>query len=606
MNLLSISFGHDGSAAVFRDGRMTGAIATERITRTKKQRGVTPATIEYVLQQAELRWSDLHLVVVTNWFWDVVNGRECFDKAAAGMQITHPNGAAMTRDEYLSLKAQRFSVFGGPLQFRMGNHRAACIMVDHHFAHAAYAYQMSPYDDAIVVTIDGGDNAGTTNSAYHFADANKLALRLAPDRAFPVGVYYGDICDYLGFYPALTDAGKVMALAAYGKPAPAYETFCWDRVLAPQDIFAGDQYLHTLLHHGVRRLPRQRTLWPQLPGEGGKPDPAWLDKKDWNQPLNRDIAATAQAVLETSIRAYVDELAQRTRFLSRNLCLSGGTMLNCVSNGKLLHSGLFDNVFVAPACGDDGVAIGAGLHVAAHFGIVGNGALADRTAPRARYSYREAFEGGRRYSMGEIQDAMRDQRAALDAAGVTVNNFAEPDLLDRVVLHIVADRIVGWFHRGSELGPRALGHRSLLANPRNPKMKDLLNSRVKHREEFRPFAPVVPIEHAQEWFDLPPGTASPFMLFSVACKRPAEIPSAVHIDGSARVQTVDRDNNGRFYDLVVRLGAKTGVPVVLNTSFNDQGEPIVESPADAIRCFLGTEIDVLVLEDFVLEKRAAS
>src|SRR4051812_29072153 len=355
MNILSISFGHDGSAAAFTGGRLASAIATERITRTKKQRGVTPAAIDYVLKHAGLRWTDLHIVVVTNWFWDTYNGKECFDKGAFGMRVTHANGAPMTREQYLNLKAQRFSVFGGPLQFRMGNHRAACIMVDHHFAHAAYAYQMSPYDDAIVVTIDGGDNAGTNNGAFVFADADKLALRLAPDRVFPVGAYYGDICDYLGFYPSLTDAGKVMALAAYGKPTSEHETFCWDRVLAPQDIFAGDQYLHTLLHHGVRRIPRQRALWPQLPGEGGRPDPAWLDKKDWNQPLNRDIAATAQAVLEKSIHNYVEEIAVRTRHLSRNLCLSGGTMLNCVSNGKLLHSGLFDNVFVAPACGDDGV-----------------------------------------------------------------------------------------------------------------------------------------------------------------------------------------------------------------------------------------------------------
>jgi carbamoyltransferase len=225
---------------------------------------------------------------------------------------------------------------------------------------------------------------------------------------------------------------------------------------------------------------------------------------------------------------------------------------------------------------------------------------------RARYTFREAFEGGRRYAPGEITQCLHEQRAALDAAGVTVTNAAESDLLDLVVERIVANRIVGWFHRGSELGPRALGHRSLLANPRNPQMKDILNRRVKHREEFRPFAPVVPIEHAHEWFDLPPGAASPFMLFSVACKRPADIPSAVHIDGSARVQTVDRENNGRFYDLLLRLGAATGVPVVLNTSFNDQGEPIVESPDDAVRCFLGTEIDVLVLEDYVLEKKRAA
>ena len=279
-------------------------------------------------------------------------------------------------------------------------------------------------------------------------------------------------------------------------------------------------------------------------------------------------------------------------------------MLNCVSNGKVLNSGLFDRVFIAPASGDDGIAIGAGLHVATHFDVVAPSTLVERTAPRARYTPREAFEGGRRYTAQEVDASIDRHRAALAAAGVRVHKPDAGTLVDEVADSIVADRIVGWFYRGSELGPRALGHRSILANPCNPRMKDILNSRVKHREEFRPFAPVVPVEFADAWFDLPPGTASPFMLFSVACRRAAEIPSAVHIDGTARVQTVDRDNNGRFYDLVLRLHAKTGVPVVLNTSFNVQGEPIVESPDDALRCFLGTEIDVLVLEDYVLEKGA--
>lgn len=601
LNILSLSFGHDGLAAVFKEGRFVAAIATERLTRVKKARGVNLDVIRHVLNQAGMSWTDIHLVVITNWFYDRgQDGRELFDKAAARVSVTKNDGQPLTVEEHRKLYSSPLPL-KGIFNFSIGEWRAPCLLLDHHFSHCAYAYYMSPFDDALVFSVDGFDNLGNCHSVHFFDDGMKKDIVLRRGGDFEVGGYYTCICDCLGFYPGLTDAGKVMALAAYGKPLADFESLCWGRMQPSADVLNGDILVHTLIRHGVRNLPVTWNFQPALKGEGGVADPNWLDKNDWRNELNRNIAATAQAVLETSIRTFIQRLAETAGALSRNLCLSGGTMLNCVNNGKILHSKLFDRMFVAPACGDEGLAIGAGLWAADHFEVGGQNTLAQRTAPRIRYSFREAFEGGRRYSMAEIQGSLDRWAEPLRQAGVAVRKLAAPEVVGFAADRIIADRIVGWFYRGSEMGPRALGHRSLLANPCNKDMKDILNRQVKHREEFRPFAPVVLLEHAEEWFELG-GNPSPFMLYSVRCRKPDQIPSAVHIDGTARVQTVDSENNGRFHELVARLHEKTGVPIVLNTSFNVQGEPIVESPDDAIRCFLGTKIDALVLEEFALEK----
>jgi carbamoyltransferase len=602
MNILSLSFGHDGLAAVTVDGKLVAAIASERLTRYKKQRGINRDTVNYVLAKAQLTWSQIHLVVITNWFWDHVNGRELYDKAAHQVSVTFPDGTPFTREQFLEI-SRSGTPFMGTFTFRIGAQQAPCVMVDHYLAHASYAFYMSPFDHALVASFDGGDWVDANHAVYFLDAPSKKSLRLRHGD-FIAARTYAWLCDFLGFFPSLVDAGKVMALAAYGKPLSDIDRLAAIHPGDLNDPLQGDLFYHILLRAGIRQLPLRRALNPQLKGEGGIPDPDWLNKNDWRKEPNLTIAATAQAVLEKASLNLLSDLADLAKPLSRNLCLAGGTMLNCVNNGKILHSGLFDNVFVAPAAGDDGLAIGAALAV--EYGITRdpNGALKPQPSatPVQRHSIREVFEGGRCYSLAEVDAAIAQAQPQLQAAGVQVTSPAIPELLQTVADHIAHDHIVGWFYRGSELGPRALGHRSILANPRNPDMKDILNKRVKHREEFRPFAPAILAEHAHEWFDLPPGTLSPFMLFSVACKKPDLIPSAVHIDGSARLQTVDPTNNGRFYDLIKTLHEKTGIPVVINTSFNVQGEPIVESPADAIRCFLGTQIDTLVLEDRLLQK----
>jgi carbamoyltransferase len=474
-----------------------------------------------------------------------------------------------------------------------------CLFLDHHFSHNCYAFYTSPFENSLSLSIDFLDGVGTNFGVYYF-DSNNFTnpfVQLSKGQGFPLGSYYGQICDFLGFYPSLTDAGKVMALAAYGEPCENYKDIRWEQANTFTNIFGADQFVQTLTSNGISNIPMRRAFFPQLQGEGGEVDQFWLNKNDWNKKLNQNIAATAQKVLEESVKQIVDKIHNSTRKLSDNLCLSGGTNLNCVSNGKLLHNSGFKNVHLSPACGDDGLSAGSALFASNFFDKSQDLQVGQNIRKKKRHSKREVFEGGVTYTTEEIKQELNAYKDKVKFTHVS----DESKLLDQTTEYIKNNKVVAWFYRGAEAGPRALGHRSILANPANKDMKDILNKKVKHREEFRPFAPVIPKENASEWFDLN-GKESPFMLFSVECLQPDKLPSAVHIDNTARVQTVDRETNGRFYDLIVKLGEKTSIPVVLNTSFNVQGQPIVEDPKDALDSFLNTKIDVLILDNFIVEK----
>ena len=601
MNILGLQFGHDGSAFVVKDRKLVSFICTERVNKQKKARGVDAQTLDYVLNKAGLTLDEIDLVTINNWFWDRgADGRELFDKKAAGFSIKKENGQEYSFEEDFKNFTQSGGMMDGLYDFSFFNYVKKCLIFDHHFSHNAYSFYTSPFDEALSLSVDFLDGVGTNFSTYYFNSNNftNPFIQLSKGQGFPIGSYYGQICDFLGFYPSLTDAGKVMALAAYGKPCDNYKDICWEEANTFTNIFGADQFVHTLVSHGVSNIPMRRAFFPQLHGEGGEVDPFWLNKNDWTKQLNKDIAATAQQVLEESMLQITKKIQNSAGNLSKNLCLSGGTNLNCVSNGKLLHK-LDLNVHLSPACGDDGLAVGSALFASNFFGEFNEQGLNQNIRKKKKHSYVEVFEGGIRYSEDEIKQELDKYQ---DNNKVKFTRITDQDeLVDKTAEYIKNNKVVGWFYRGSEVGPRALGHRSILANPANPDMKDILNKKVKHREEFRPFAPVVPKEVAHEWFDLK-GKESPYMLFSVECLQPDKLPSAIHIDNTARVQTVSKNINDRFYDLVVKFGEKTNVPVILNTSFNVQGQPIVEDPKDAIDCFLGTEIDVLILDNFIVEK----
>jgi carbamoyltransferase len=597
LNVLSLNFGHDGSASVIKSGKLVAHIASERITRFKKQRGVNKKVIKYVLDKANLKFDDINMVSVVNWFWDRNGeGVELFDKDEEGFSITKENGVDYTFEDFAEFYQDVQMTAQGVYTFSVGDQSKPCFLIDHHFAHCCYSYMMSPYKNAYATSVDVNDNMGNSHSIYYFnEDGSWRIIRKGGD--FGIGGFYSQICEYLGFYPSLTDAGKVMALAAYREQKDV-DHIVWPKVVQIGDIYHGDQYMHLLTKHGVKRFPDSRAYYPQLKGEGGKPDTHWLKSKNWDEEINLQIASDAQYVLEESVKNMLDNLANGNT-LDKNICVAGGTFLNCVMNGKLQKETAW-NVYASPACGDDGLSIGAGLFLSTKLGVNKNKEIEQKNTKRKMHSIMENIEGGKRYGRKEIENAT----LIYPTKKRTIEEYKNSEeLFTKISDYLQDGKIVGWFQGGSEIGPRALGQRSILADPRNKDMQDILNKKVKHRENFRPFAPMILEENAGEWFDClyVERTSYPYMLHSFRCHKPAEIPSAVHVDGTARIQTVNEEN-GKIHGLLKKFFEDTNVPVLINTSFNVMGEPIVETPENAVACFLNTEIDVLVMGNFVLRK----
>jgi len=591
LNVLGLSFGHDGSASVVKNGKLIAHIASERITRVKKQRGVNKRVIKYVLDKAKMKLTDIDIVALINWFWDRgFEGEELFDKEEEGFAVITERGIEYSLEDYAEFYRNVSMAAQGVFTIQIGEQAKPCIHVDHHFAHCAYAYFMSPFDDALCFSLDVNDNMGNNHSAYYFDRENHHPIRKGDD--FSVGAFYSQICDFLGFYPSLTDAGKVMALAAYKKHSSIANHFTWPEVIKMGDIYHGDQYSHLLGAHGQNMFTK-RNLYPQLKGEGGKADKKWLDKKDWNKPLSKQIAADAQFILEQSVHNFIEELEKNFK-LTNNLCVVGGTFLNCVMNGMLEKKFPKLNIWAAPACGDDGLSIGASLFISNKLDKNKKSEITEKSKKKTNHTIQENISGGKKYYEKEILETIKDYDEI---------KYEKPDDLIPIISKELQDeKIVAWFQGESEIGPRALGRRSILADPRKQNMKDILNKKIKKREEFRPFAPLVLEDEADEWFDVKEGKSYPFMLFSLKCKASDEIPAAVHIDGTARIQTVNK-SNGAIYDLLYQFAEDTDIPVLINTSFNTQGQPIVEDPEDAIETFLDTEIDILVLEKYIVRKK---
>ncbi|MDD5656866.1 MAG: carbamoyltransferase C-terminal domain-containing protein, partial [Elusimicrobia bacterium] len=397
-------------------------------------------------------------------------------------------------------------------------------------------------------------------------------LRLDKELRFPhsLGLLYSAVTAHLGF-KVNGGEGKVMGLAAYGKPAFAAQFKELVRVREDGSFQLDLKYFSFHYDLVMTNCRFARLLFPPRPPESEL------------RQEHCDLAATLQAVVEDAAVKLVRGMHAAYRM--DDLCLAGGVALNCVANGALLERAPIRRLFVQPAAGDDGCALGAALYV-----------------------HNRLFAGGRPRPMTsaalgpEFSDD--EAQAALQEAGLSYARLAEPDLLARTAQRLAAGKIVGWFQGRMEFGPRALGHRSILADPRDPGMKDALNRRVKHREPFRPFAPALCAEDRDEYFA--GGHDSPFMLlsFPVRPDKRDVIPAAVHVDGSARLQTVTAQSHPLFHGLIKEFGRRTGVPVLLNTSFNVRGEPIVCDPRDAVATFLGTGLDCMAINHFFIEKEA--
>ena len=591
MRVLGISaFYHDSAAAVVEDGRIVAAAQEERFTRKKHDSSFPKNAIAYCLQEAGARLDELDHVV----FYDKPFLK--FERLMETYIALAPRGFRSFRMAIpLWLKEKLFqkSLLKGELkQFADSFDIARLLFCEHHLSHAASAFYPSPYEDAVVLTMDGVGEWTTTSAAM----GSGKNLEVFQEIHFPhsLGLLYSAFTYYTGF-KVNSGEYKVMGLAPYGEPK--YVKLILDNLidLKPDGSFWLDMSYFDYCTGLTMTNERFQVLFSEPVRAPDKP----LTN------FHMDVAASIQAVLDEAVLRLTRSLAEKTS--AKNLCLAGGVALNCVANGKVLRDGAFENIWIQPAAGDAGGALGAAL-AAVHL-FAGQ--------PRKTNSG-DAMAGallGPSYSQSDIE-------CRLAATGARLTVLSEDEMIEMTAQALASQQAVGWFQGRMEFGPRSLGARSILGDPRSPTMQRDLNLKVKYRESFRPFAPSVLREDVSDWFEL--DSDSPYMLIVADVRkdrrramRPeeqalfgidklnvarSEIPAVTHVDYSARIQTVHANTNPLFHQLLTRFKEITGCPVLLNTSFNVRGEPVVCSPEDAFRCFMGCELDLLVVGNCILRK----
>jgi len=558
MILLGINYSqmHDSSACLVRDGELVFAVAEERISRAKHDARFPENAIRACLEFARVKVAQLDEVC---FGWQVAGAGfrhdlKCY--LSGKMPATYMNGLSSTL-HFMSMWHQE----GGAKRFTQifGATKARMRFVDHHLAHALSAYSFSGFDDAAVVVMDGR-GAWEATSIWHGRDGRLEHVLTIP---FPdsVGYFYSEFTEYLGFQRN-SDEWKVMGLAPYGKPGVNLQTFI-DAEAAPYKVHARRlvangtaPFAEMVRRFGPRRVPESE-----------------IDER------HKDVAYAVQEACEIAMMGVVKMAMERTK--SRNVCLAGGVALNSKANGRIVASGVVDKFFVQPAASDDGVALGAALAP-----YLDGGGHLPMSAMRHAY-------WGPEFDDETIENALRAYKLKYTRLSDVAAGVAE--LLSN-------QKILGWFQGRMEFGPRALGSRSILADPRDPDMNAKVNNAVKFREWWRPFAPSMKKEAAEEYLEST--SDSPFMILTAQVKpeKRAVIPSVTHVDGSARPQTVEKEINPLYWRLIDEFGKRTGVPVVMNTSFNLRGEAIVHTPTDAIRTFFSSGMDALAIGSYLVEK----
>jgi len=578
MHILGINAYHgNASAALVSDGRLVAAVEEERFNRVKYAAGFPSAAIRYCLDVAGIKLSEVDHVAIPRNPWARLGTKLLYSMKMPG--FARERAKVMTRFVGIpEALAQAFDV--APDSVKAKFHR-----IEHHQAHLASTFFVSPFEQSALLSADGlGDFASTM---WGTGQGNRM--NIAGSIAFPhsLGLYYTAVSQYLGFRK-FGDEFKVMGLAAYGEPAYLDEFRSIVRTNGNIGFRLGLEYFK---HH--RNGPDMTWSDPAKTPELGamfsdhmvaRLGPA-RDPSAPVEKIHRDGAASLQARLEEVLFEMLRALHKRTGL--KTVCLAGGVAFNCVANGKIYDQTPFEQIYVQPASGDAGLAIGAAYYV--HHQILGN--------PRS-FVMENAYWGPE-YTPEQIRTAVTSSR--LRAEGMEITELPEEQTAKETAKEIAAGKILGWFQGRAEWGPRALGNRSIVADPRRADMKDILNARIKHREMFRPFAPSVLAEHTGEYFEK--SYPCPFMTqaYAVRPEKRDVIPAPTHVDGTGRLQTVTKEANPRYWNLIREFGNLTGVPVVLNTSFNDN-EPIVCRPEEAIECFLRTKMDVLVLGDILVRK----
>lgn len=597
--ILGISaFYHDSAAALVVDGDIVAAAQEERFSRKKHDDRFPAHAVAYCLQEAGLTPEQLDYVA----FYDKPLTKferllETYFSYAPRGFLSFRHALPIWLKEKLFLRRALRKGVTGNRQTRMS---APLVFLDHHESHAASAFFPSPFDEAAILTVDGVGEWST--ATYGIGAGNKITLTHQLQFPHSLGLLYSAFTYYCGF-KVNSGEYKLMGLAPYGRPI--YANAIYHHLI---DLKAdGSFWLNMDYFNYCQGLTMTSRKFHRLFGGPPRRPESFLEQR------HMDLAASIQTVTEEILLRMSRDLHRRTGM--RNLVLAGGVALNCVANGRLLREGPFEALWIQPAAGDAGGALGAAQFVWHQ--------LLEKPRHVSSPDGQKGSFLGPRYSSDEIVRFLEQNEAPCERIG------DEDERCAYVARLLDEGKVVGWFQGRMEFGPRALGARSILGDARSAKMQAALNLKVKFRESFRPFAPVVLQEHAHEWFDLKPGQESPYMLLVASVLErhrltldPVQadkmrndpdlrnrvniprstIPAVTHVDNSARVQTVDAVRNPGLHRLLAAFHELTGCPVLVNTSFNVRGEPIVCSPADAYRCFTATEIDVLVLEDCIVHK----
>ena len=569
MYVLGIScYYHDSSAALLKDGKIIAAAEEERFTRKKHDNSFPNQAILYCLKQANITINQVdHVGFYEKPFLK-------FERVLSQHIYMFPRSLKTFLMSMPSWITEKLRVVK---KIKKLGYKKGVFFVDHHLAHAASTFLVSPFQKAAILTVDGVGEWTTTT--YGIGENNQI--RLMKEIKFPhsLGLLYSTITAYLGFSVNNSEY-KVMGLSPYGNmdktTNPYYAKL--KKVLDIKEDGSFKMDMSYFAYHYKDTMPSQK-LCDLLDGPISKRDAEMTQR-------HKDIAAALQMVFEEVMTKMLNHVHKVTQ--CDNLVLSGGCALNSVYNGKILKKTPFKNIWAQPNASDGGTSMGAASFV--HNCILGN--------PR-NYTMQSAFLGPG-FSTEEV-------RSFLDTHKINYTAFSsDQELIETAAQLIFNNNVIGWFQGRMEWGPRALGSRSILSNPCNPEMRHILNQKVKHREKFRPFAPVVCYEDALTYFEcddpVPDPTDYMLMVYPIRDEFRKKIPAVTHVDGSGRLQSIKRDQNPLYYDLIKKFGGLSGIPILINTSFNIRGEPIVCTPFDAYKCMMGTGIDYLVIDKFLVKR----
>ena len=594
MYILGISaFYHDSAACLLKDGEIVSAAQEERFTRKKHDAAFPRCAIEYCLKEAGIGANDINNVV----FYEKPFVK--FERLLETYLAFAPKGFksfAKAMPVWIKDKLFQKAALVKELNITFSddvNWRERLLFSEHHLSHAASAFYPSPFENAAVLTLDGVGEWTTTSLAV----GKGSDLKVVKEIHFPhsLGLLYSAFTYYTGF-KVNSGEYKVMGLAPYGEPK--YVDLIKEKLITVADD--GGYQLDMSYFDYATGLTMTNKKFDALFGGPPRTSETELTQHEM------DLAASVQKVTEDIVTQIARDIARDTG--ERNLCLAGGVALNCVANGILLREKIFENIWIQPAAGDAGGALGAAL----------SAWYLHHNSEREVSSERDAMKGA--YLGPEFKDA--EIEAELEACGTKFKKLSDDELIEHVATALADEKAVGWMQGRMEFGPRALGGRSIIADPRSPVMQKQLNLKVKYRESFRPFAPSVLREDVNEWFEH--DTDSPYMLLVADVQKDkrrtmtdeeealfgvdklnvprSSVPAITHVDYSARIQTVHADTNPRYHTVISKFKEKTGCPLVVNTSFNVRGEPIICSPTDAFKCFMGTELEVLAIGNYLMIK----